>query len=275
MQNLPEETNIMTTKSGLIPTNINEAMQLSEILAKSEIVPTDFRGKPSNIFVAVNWGIEIGLSPMQSLQSIAVINGRPSIWGDAALALVRGSGKLEYIHETQNEREATCVVKRKGEPSEATYKFSMEDAQRAGLLNRNGPWKHYPKRMMQMRARSFALRDVFTDVLKGIGLAEEQEDQIEADVLPKQPKENPIDPLAKEEPAENPGEVHDAEIEEDGVTSYTLDDVKALYMDAEPKVQAKMGEVFTKHGNWREFTDQAKINELYNDLCKCGEAEVA
>ncbi|MFT7880878.1 MAG: hypothetical protein ABXS91_10850 [Sulfurimonas sp.] len=270
MQNLPEETNIMTTKSGLIPSNINEAMQLSEILAKSEIVPTDFRGKPSNIFVAVNWGIEIGLSPMQSLQSIAVINGRPSIWGDAALALVRGSGKLEYIHETQTEREATCVVKRKGEPSEATYKFSMEDAQRAGLLSRNGPWKQYPKRMMQMRARSFALRDVFTDVLKGIGLAEEQEDKMETDVLPKQPTtEEPIDPLSRDDNKSEPKQeedVHEAEVEE--IQNYSLDDVKGVYMDASPEQQGKMGSVFEKYPNWRKFTDddQPAINSMYHEL---------
>lgn len=259
---LPAETNIMTTKSGLIPTNINEAMQLSEILAKSDIIPNDFKGKPSNIFVAVNWGIEIGLSPMQSLQSIAVINGRPSIWGDSALALVRGSGKLEYIKETQTDFEANCILKRKNEP-EVQYKFSIKDAEKAGLISRSSVWKAYPKRMMQMRARSFALRDTFTDVLKGIGIAEEVQDSEDLTThgikVPQkqEPMAEPIDPLSA--PKEDYTE---AEIEVD----VTLDDVKALYMDATAEHKAKMGDIFQKRGDWRAMMDKGEIKSLYDEV---------
>jgi hypothetical protein len=49
----------------------------------------------------------------------------------------------------------------------------MDDAKAAGLLGKQGPWSQYPKRMRQMRARGFALRDVFPDVLKGMPVAEE------------------------------------------------------------------------------------------------------
>lgn len=159
----------------LTPQNMNEAMQMSEMLAQSEIVPKDFRGKPGNVLVAIQWGLEVGLPPLQSLQNIAVINGRPSMYGDSVIALVQGSGKLEYIKETNENGVATCIVRRKG-GTEHISTFSEDDAKKAGLLGKAGPWTQYPKRMMQMRARSFALRDVFADVLKGIAVAEEVQD---------------------------------------------------------------------------------------------------
>lgn len=167
----------------LAPTNMKEAMEFAGLLAKSDIVPKDYQGKPGNVLVAIQWGMEIGLQPMQAMQNIAVINGRPSIWGDAMIALVRACPAFEYITETQTDKEATCIIKRKGEP-EAIRTFSMDDAKRAGLLGKSGPWTQYPKRMMQMRARSWALRDVFPDVLKGMICAEEALDSGPRDVTP-------------------------------------------------------------------------------------------
>ena len=166
----------------LTPTNLQEAMKIADLLANSQIVPKDYQKNPGNILVAMQWGAEIGLQPLQAMQNIAVINGRPSLWGDAVLALVRSSGLLEQFEETQTEDEATCIVKRKGHKA-VIKTFSKEDAKRAGLLSKQGPWSQYPKRMMQMRARGYALRDEFTDILKGFGVAEEERDK-EIDVTP-------------------------------------------------------------------------------------------
>lgn len=159
----------------LAPRNFEEAWRLAEILADSELVPKDYRGKPGNCLVAIQWGNEVGLSALQSLQNIAVINGRPSMWGDALLALVRSSPLCEFVVESDDGTTATCRVKRRGEP-EQSRTFSVEDAKTAGLHGKQGPWQQYPKRMRQMRARAFALRDVFADVLKGIPMAEELQD---------------------------------------------------------------------------------------------------
>ena len=156
----------------LSPQTFEQALTFSQYLADSDMVPKDFKGKPGNCLVAIQWGAEIGLQPLQAMQGIAVINGRPSLWGDALIALVRSSPSCEYIAESQTETVATCKVKRRGEP-ETTRTFSMDDAKRAGLVGKQGPWSQYPKRMMQMRARAFALRDVFPDVLKGLPMAEE------------------------------------------------------------------------------------------------------
>lgn len=159
----------------LSPTNLAEAMQLADIMAASDMVPKDFKGNSGNVLVAVQMGAEIGLQPMQALQNIAVINGRPSIWGDAALAVVKGHPDFISIKETCDGESATCTIVRKNEEPH-TSTFTKEDAILAKLWEKAGPWTQYPKRMLQMRARSFALRDVFPDALKGISIAEEARD---------------------------------------------------------------------------------------------------
>ncbi len=165
----------------LTPSSLAEAMEFAGMMSKSSIVPKDYQNNPGNILVAIQWGMEIGLQPLQSMQSIAVINGRPSIWGDAMLALVRSSGLLESINEDVTDSKAVCTIKRRGE-QEVVREFSMDDAKRAGLTGKQGPWSQYPKRMLQMRARAFALRDVFADVLRGVHVAEEAQDISERDM---------------------------------------------------------------------------------------------
>lgn len=160
----------------LTPQSLNEALQFADMLSKSNMVPKDYQGNPANCIIAMQWGMEIGLQPLQAMQNIAVINGRPAIWGDAMLAIVRGSGLLERIDEDPTDAGCTCIVKRKGEP-EVTRTFTLEDAKRAGLAGKQGPWQQHPKRMMQMRARAFALRDVFPDVLRGVHIAEIAQDE--------------------------------------------------------------------------------------------------
>lgn len=159
----------------LAPQSIDEAIRFAEIMSKSNLVPKDFSGNVGNILVAVQWGMELGLQPMQAMQNIAVINGRPSLWGDAVIALVKSSPACEYVVEETSDDAAVCRVKRHGEP-EQSRTFTKADALKAGLLNKQGPWTQYPKRMLQMRARSWALRDVFPDVLRGMPIAEELQD---------------------------------------------------------------------------------------------------
>lgn len=165
----------------LTPRTLDEAIQFAQIIARSELAPKDYRNKPDNVLVAVQFGGEIGLSPMQALQGIAVVNGRPTVWGDAALALVMASGLCESIDELNPEEAlqtgaGKCIVKRRGQPVPVTRSFTVEEAKKANLWEKDSPWRTYPGRMLQMRARAFALRDAFPDVLKGVGIREEVED---------------------------------------------------------------------------------------------------
>ena len=156
----------------LSPQTFEQALTFSKYLAESDLVPKDFKGRPGNCLVAIQWGAELGLKPLQAMQNLAVINGRPALWGDAVIALVRSSPLCEYVIETDDGHTATCKVKRRGEP-EQVRTFSVDDARSAGLAGKQGPWTQFPKRMRQMRARAFALRDVFPDVLRGLPVAEE------------------------------------------------------------------------------------------------------
>ncbi|MBF5006886.1 recombinase RecT [Diaphorobacter caeni] len=160
----------------LSPQTFDQAITFSGYLADSDLVPKDFKGKPGNCLIAMQWGAELGLKPLQAIQNIAIINGRPALWGDAVIALVRSSPACEYVIEESDGKTAICKVKRRGEP-EQFRSYSMDDAKQAGLLGKQGPWSQYPKRMLQLRARAFALRDVFPDVLRGMPVAEEVRDE--------------------------------------------------------------------------------------------------
>lgn len=172
-------TNVTNVKNAGMSENFDQAMKLAEMISKSDLAPQAYRGKPENTFIAMQMGAELGLAPMQSIQNIAVINGRPCVWGDAMLALAQGHPKFEDCKETFNEHTmtASCTVIRKGsEPYTVT--FSKEDAKLANLWGnpKKTPWLQYPKRMLQMRARGFALRDTFADALRGIISVEEARD---------------------------------------------------------------------------------------------------
>jgi hypothetical protein len=168
----------------LTPHSLNEAFQLAELMSKSELVPQGFRNRPADVLIAVQYGAELGLPPLQALSGICVINGRACIWGDAALAVVLKSGLMENYKEMSSEEieksgKAVFWCKRKGVPEPIVREFSVEDAQRAHLWDNAGKkpiWKDYPYRMLQMRARSWALRDGFADALKGVAIREELED---------------------------------------------------------------------------------------------------
>jgi hypothetical protein len=175
-------TTELTTQraGGLALQTFDDAWRFSQMVAKTDFAPKDFRGKPEACLLAIQNGSEVGLSPMQSLQSIAVINGRPTIWGDAALALVQASPVCEYVREyTEGEGDnltAVCEAKRRGYPAPTISRFSMADAKRAGLAGKSGPWSQYPARMLALRARGFALRNAFADALRGLITAEEAQD---------------------------------------------------------------------------------------------------
>jgi len=187
---------------GFAPQTMTEAIDFSNMLSKSTMVPKAYQNKPEDVLVAVQWGYELGLAPLQALQNIATINGKPSVYGDAAMALVQNSPVCEDVKEyfegegTSNPI-AVCVAKRKNR-TEVISKYSVEDAKRAGLWNKQGPWTQYPKRMLQMRARGFALRDAFPDVLKGLITVEEAQDYPEDTAAPQAPQikhANPLDAI--------------------------------------------------------------------------------
>jgi hypothetical protein len=163
-----------------------EGRKAAELLSTSGMIPQAYSGKPVQIQLAIAMGARVGLDWLASLNGICVINNRATIWGDAALAICRSRSVFEDIEETNNGKEgrefvATCTVMRRDcKPTVRT--FSMVDAVVAGLDKKADTWGKYPKRMCQMRARAYALRDAFADVLMGFPLAEEMRD-VEGEVV--------------------------------------------------------------------------------------------
>lgn len=178
----------------IVPANLDELARLSAMIFDGGLAPKDMQNAQA-VGTAILYGLELGLKPMTALNKIAIINGRPAIWGDAALALVMAAPMFEDISETiggdGDARTATCEVIRRGKETPVVRTFSVADAKRADLwderkivkrrrkdgtyydTNNDSPWHKYPDRMLQMRARGFALRDAFPDVLSGLYLAEE------------------------------------------------------------------------------------------------------
>jgi hypothetical protein len=180
----------------IVPDNFDSAYRLATVIASSGAVPKSFCDydkhtqvstvNVARVALAILHGLEVGLTPMAAIQSISVINGMPTIYGDGALGLVQASGLLEDIEETvEKDKDGTpllgrCRVKRRDRKQWVEQEFTQAEAKRAGLWTKErSPWLTYPQRMLKMRARSWALRDAFPDVLRGLGIREEVEDMID------------------------------------------------------------------------------------------------
>jgi len=153
----------------IIPQDVEQVFRLASAIAKSGLAPSTMKD-PEKLVVAIMHGLEIGLPPMQAVQRIAVINGRPALWGDAVPALLWSKGFK--IEEGVAEGVASCTVIRP-DGTRITRSFTEADAKKAGLLGKPGPWQQFPQRMMAMRARAFAARDGAADALSGLYVAEE------------------------------------------------------------------------------------------------------
>jgi hypothetical protein len=155
--------------TAIVPTSIEETFRLAQAISKSGLAPSTLR-TPEAIMAAIMQGAELGLPPMMSINKIAVVNGRPTLWGDAVPALLWSRGfKLD---EAVADNVATCTVTRP-DGHKITRTFSEADARKAGLWAKAGPWTQYPSRMLQMRARGLAARDGAADALSGLYLQEE------------------------------------------------------------------------------------------------------
>lgn len=192
-QNLPALPDMeIDSRGAMVPKKFADLWWMAKLFAKEGLCPKQYVNKPESIIVAWQMGVDLGMNRMAALQSIAVINGMPAVYGDAQLAIALESEKIddviEYYEGDQYLKDgkendnftAVCEVKLKnGRVVKET--FSVRDAKTAKLWMKKGhnggdtPWVGYWKRMLKMRARSFALRDAVPSALKGIKQIEEIE----------------------------------------------------------------------------------------------------
>jgi len=213
------------------------------MLSKSGVIPNAYKSKPEDIFVAMAMGYQLGFPIEQSLQNIAIVNGRPCLWGDGLLSLALNHPDCQSIDEEPIYDDKTgavigyrCTVIRKGHKPH-TKQFTLQDAHVAGLLARATVWKLYPERMLQMRARSYAIRDKFADALRGLRVAEiEQEDsriiEAEVNITPQSGTQTEkLKSILKERSEEK--ELIVAEVVDEDNTLSTLDKIKVLLNEKE------------------------------------------
>ncbi len=198
--------------SVLSPRNATELINYSKFMAASNMVPDSFKGDPAKVAVAIQMGAELGMTPVQSLTCIAIINGMPSMYGDGLNGVLRASGELDPSFgaggiderppdEALKENEGYCAIKLKGWDKPMIRRFSGDEADVAGLIKRSqsgkggGPWVTYKGRMLMFKARNWCMRDGAAHILKGLQQAEILESEmLEADYTIKEPQRIPSDP---------------------------------------------------------------------------------
>jgi len=207
-----ENTQLQTTSGGQTPAFVHEklnslagALEYANVLLKSGIAPAHFyhkgtdgkpdytKGKPEAVVIVLQFGSEIGMSPMQALQQLVPVNNLVSLKGDGAKALIQRSGKLATWEEVEIGTQGKddwgfrISASRKDTGEKNTASFTVADAKRAGLWIddaalqrsqglRHSPWYKHPRRMLKYRALGFISRDLFPDVLSGIYTEEEAAD---------------------------------------------------------------------------------------------------
>lgn len=227
-----------------VPQGMQEIKEFCAMVAKSNIVPKEYIGKPENVFVACLKGMDLGLKPLQALECIAVINGKTSLYGDAYLAVARGSGKVESYNETVSgegeSMKAVVTVKRKGEDP-VTGEYTAKDAKTAGLWGKSGPWSLHPKRMLTMKARNYVLRAVFADLFLGMEYSAEELTEV-AEANKAQPRASNTNEPKDITPAETLVE----EIQAQDRTLFKIDGAFVSGLDLNAIVDEKISEMVTE-----------------------------
>jgi hypothetical protein len=183
-----ETSNAVEVHRPLTPAEVS--WKTAQRIANTPFVPTAFRGKPESVFAAVLYGEELGLGPMQSLNSIHVIEGKPSMAPELMRALVFKAGHRIDVKVCMND-EVILYGRRADSGSEATVKWTMKDAQNAGLAGR-GAWKTYPRAMLLARATSELCRMLFADVVAGLSYTPEEAASIAGSDWEEVPAEPPV-----------------------------------------------------------------------------------
>lgn len=181
----PQQKLVNAGQRGLVLGDMDAMWRFAGAICASGVAPRGLKTR-EQILVALQYGAELGLRPMQAMATVMVVNGRPSLYGDGMLAVAQASGLLVDIKESTvgNPEKldtliCTCEVKRQGRPTPSVTSFGWKDAQRAGLTGKD-TYKQHPARMLKARARAFALRDAFPDVLCGV-LSTDEADDLPAD----------------------------------------------------------------------------------------------
>src|SRR5690606_31080687 len=109
------------------------AEQIAVRLSKSTLLPSALRGKPADLAVIMITGHELGLSPMQALRGLHVVEGRPILSADLIVGLVNKHPACKYFRLVEStDEQATCETPRDGEPEPTRITWTLQPAAKAG-----------------------------------------------------------------------------------------------------------------------------------------------
>lgn len=241
----------------LVPTTIDGAMQLARWLSSSKLLPPAFQGKEHDVFMVVMAGMELGLPPMAALRGLYAVNGRTALEAKTKAAICLQRGAAEYFKKTEDTPEAvTWETRRKGDTEVRLSRYTKAEAQAAGLLNKDGPWKQYTRRMMSWRALGFLCDDTYPDVVLGVATAEDFE-----------PEELAFRPIATVSPGVDVGKVIPAAkpaIAEQPAASSpapaTKPEAPPMVEQAKPLSEDDVIEIITAFGKCQTIAELKKIS---------------
>lgn len=149
------------------PSGLDQALTLAKVLHAGGLLPRSFT-KPESVVTAIILGRELGMTAMQSIRGIHVIEGKPTLSADTMVALVKRSPVCEYFQLLESTNEiATYETKRRDDPKPTTMSYTKTDATAAGKWG-SGTWKAHPSAMLRARASSALARAVYQDLVMGI-----------------------------------------------------------------------------------------------------------
>lgn len=178
----------------LEPSTAEQAFWLASQLVKSGLLGRSVQ-RPEAAFAVILAGRELGLTAMQSLRSIHIIEGKPTLSADLMAALVKRSPRCKYFRLVKSTPTiATYATDRDGEGM-TEMSFTIDDAKTAGVTNKNN-WKTYPAAMLRARCIAQLARAVYPDLLMGIY----EEDEISTSTMPETREAAPVAAAPANEP---------------------------------------------------------------------------
>jgi hypothetical protein len=174
---------------------MDRGVELAEIIANTDFVPRGLRGNQAAILAAILYGHEVGLEPMTSLSTIAVIEGKPTMAAEAQRALILAAGHELVLEETTNTR-ATWAGRRRDAKVTHRITWTIDDAKRARLAGKPS-WQAYPAAMLSARASAALARAIFPDVIRGMAATEELEGDVELEPAVVESAEAPAKPATR------------------------------------------------------------------------------
>jgi len=151
------------------PRNVDDLVRLARGLANANILPRALQRQPANLVLVMLKGRELGMSPINALSAVNVIDGKPEMAADSQRALVLKSGKCREFDLLTDDQDKEKAIYRCSRPewAEGKYKdisFTHQNAVDLGLAGKDN-WRKQLSNMLRRRAITKACREIWPDVI--------------------------------------------------------------------------------------------------------------